>query len=487
MNRHTVYILIIGTLYAAFTIVFCTWPRTTYSELEKRELATFPEFTTERLVSGDFTSDVSRFFSDSEPYRDVFMTVSMNCKKLIAANFTGEDAITFHAAETGLEELQQDTTVVEHLEDHLQADTNSVEIDPYKNHVTADDNAKIAHAGIIIVGSGERVRALMAFGGGAKGGVAYAEIANKFKEVMPDVAVYCMVIPTAVEFYCPDVARKRTRSQRAVINNVHSHLAAGVKAVDVYTPLSQHADEDIYLRTDHHWSPLGAFYAAEKLAQVAGVPFRQLDSYKRRVVHGYVGSMYGYSQDISVKNAPEDFVYYTPKDVEYTTTYTNYTINQNYQVTGMGRPFKSQFFFHYRDGNGGAYCTFMGGDTKITQVRTSTGGGRRIMIIKDSFGNAIPGYLFYSFEEVHVIDSRYFTKNVVDYVRENKITDLVFANNIFNAYNPAYCRKYLRFLTQTGAISAPPAKTSSATSVPDSVSAPTVKDTKEESNSTDSI
>lgn len=453
MNRHTIYIIFIGVLYAAFTVVFCTWPRSTYSELEKRELAKLPEFTIERFTSGEYTGDVSNWFSDSEPFRDIFMAVSMNCKKLIAADFKGEETITFHAGETTLaDELNEDTTTVEHLEDISPTDTDQTEIDPYKNHVTADENAKIAHAGIIIVGSGENVRALMAFGGGSKGGVAYAEIANKFKEAMPDVSVYCMVIPTAVEFYCPDVARKRTRSQRAVINNVHSRLAPGVKAVDIYTPLSQHVEEDIYLRTDHHWSPLGAFYAAEKLAQVADVPFRQLDSYRRRVVHGYVGSMYGYSQDISVKNAPEDFVYYTPKDVEYTTTYINYTINKNYQVTGMGRPFKSQFFFHYRDGNGGAYCTFMGGDTKITQVRTSTANGRRIMIIKDSFGNAIPGYLFYSFEEVHVIDSRYFTKNVIEYVRENKITDLVFANNIFNAYNPAYCRKYLRFLTQTGVI-----------------------------------
>ena len=58
-------------------------------------------------------------------------------------------------------------------------------------------------------------------------------------------------------------------------------------------------------------------------ARVAGVPFRDLSNYERRVVHGYVGSMYGYSQDIAVKNAPEDFVYYVPRNVSYTTTPTN--------------------------------------------------------------------------------------------------------------------------------------------------------------------
>jgi len=90
----------------------------------------------------------------------------------------------------------------------------------------------------------------------------------------------------------------------------------------------------------------------------------------------------------------------------------------------------------------------MGGDTKLTQVRTSTNNGRRVLILKDSFGNAIPGYLFFSFEEVHVVDFRYFTKNMMAYVEENHITDILFANNIFNAYSSHTYRNYARFLAQ---------------------------------------
>jgi hypothetical protein len=90
----------------------------------------------------------------------------------------------------------------------------------------------------------------------------------------------------------------------------------------------------------------------------------------------------------------------------------------------------------------------MGGDTKLTQVRTSTHNGRRVIILKDSFGNMLPGYLFFSFEEVHVIDSRYFTKDIIAYVEENKITDILFANNIFKAYSSHTYGSYLRFLHQ---------------------------------------
>ena len=331
-------------------------------------------------------------------------------------------------------------------------------MEEYRNKLTAEENAKIAHAGIIIIGSGNNTRALMAYAGDSTGGVRFAEAANLYKRKLgKKVNVYLMVIPTSIEFYCPDAAKSRTKSQRATINNIFAHLSDSVKAVDVYTTLGRHASEDIYLRTDHHWSPLGAYYAAKKFAQVADVPFKDTTSYIRKVVKRYVGSMYGYSKDISVKKAPEDFIYWEPDStVSYTTTYINYTIDENYKVTGESGPVKGNYFYHYKDGSGSAYCTFMGGDTKLTKVQTSTKNHRRLIIIKDSFGNALPGYLFFSFEEIHVIDYRYFSFNMVQYVKENKITDILFANNIFSAYSNSITRRYSKFLTQDHATFYPP-------------------------------
>ena len=434
--KHYLYITVIAVVFLAFVVVFNTFPRSTISELEKRELATFPEFSWERLANGSFTSEVSAWFSDSEPYRDVFMTLSMQIKDLIAFA-PSDDNVKFHASDASQGGNHEGT----------KERSDSMAVD--ENRINADENAKIANAGIIVVGKGDKVRAMMAYGGSAKSGVGYAQAANKYKEMFGDkVRIYCMVIPTAVEFYCPDKAKNRSTQQLPVIRNVAEHLQPGVKSVDAHGALSKHANEDIYLRTDHHWSPLGGYYAAQEFARVAGVPFKDLSHYERHVVHGYVGSMYGYSKDIAVKNAPEDFVYYIPKGVEYSTTYINYTINENYQVTGEGKPSKGSFFFKFKDGHGGAYCTMMGGDTKVTQVRTSTHNGRRVIILKDSFGNMIPGYLFYSFEEVHVIDYRYFTKDIVAYVDENKITDILFANNIFMINSSHTYNSYLRFLHQ---------------------------------------
>ena len=90
----------------------------------------------------------------------------------------------------------------------------------------------------------------------------------------------------------------------------------------------------------------------------------------------------------------------------------------------------------------------MGGDAKITTITTSTHNGRRLLILKDSFGNALPGYLFYSFEQIFVVDSRYFAKNMKQYVRENKVTDILFAYNIFNAYSTKVAKKLESLLDQ---------------------------------------
>lgn len=445
MISKRLYITIIALVALAVAVVFNTFPRSTFSALEKRELATFPAFSWERLADGSFTSDVSSWFSDSEPYRDVFMEVSMQLKHWMRISLPGEEQVTFHASTKSIPESSA-SAIPDSIGEMAQTDSlGSQEI--------IDGSAKIANAGIIIVGSGPDVRALMAFGGTGKGNTAYPDAANLYYNTFNgQVRVYCMVIPTAIEFYCPEKVRSHTRSQKATIDNFYAHLAPGVKGIDALSALAPHVHEDIYLRTDHHWAPLGAYYAAREFAAVAGVPFRDLSAYDQKVIHRYVGSMYGYSQDIAVKNAPEDFVYYVPRGADYSVTYITYTIDEEYHVTSESKPRKGPYFYHQRDGSGNAYCTFMGSDTKITQVRTGIHNGRRLLILKDSFGNAIPGYMFFSFEEVHVVDYRYFTKNMTSYVEDHYITDILFANNVFSACSPHTGRTYARYLTQKGGI-----------------------------------
>lgn len=465
MKRANIFLALIGGLFLGLAIIFLIFPRPKFSEVERRELKTFPEFSVDRLLDGSFMSDVSSWFSDSQPFRDEFMTLSMAIKKKMALQRgEGEEQFVFHqTGDVGADLVPGGMDEDEDQSAEGLADSGERDIPDGDISAADGEESKMSKSGILIVGSGDKVRALMNYSGSPSAGNAYVSMVNAYKEALgPGIKVYSMVAPIAMEFYCPEEARKRPglyKSQLPTIRHIYSSLSPEVHAVNVYSALSDHAHEDIYLRTDHHWAPLGAYYAAREFARVAGVYVPELSEFDENVIHRFVGSMYGYSKDISVKNAPEDFIYYTPKDKSYTSTFTVINLDKDFRMIGEGKPFRSQFFKKFKDGSGNAYLTFMGSDFLIVKVETGVRNGRKLAILKDSYGNAIPGYLFGSFQEVHVLDFRYFPHNIVDYCRRNGITDFLFVNNIFNACSSGVAAKSRALLTRKDRSFAPSATT----------------------------
>lgn len=79
------------------------------------------------------------------------------------------------------------------------------------------------------------------------------------------------------------------------------------------------------------------------------------------------------------------------------------------------------------------YLVFMGGDEKITHVKTDVTNKRTLVIVKDSYGNALVPYLTQSFSDIYVIDMRYFDLNAVSFMQQVGATDVLFAMNTFSA------------------------------------------------------
>ena len=61
--------------------------------------------------------------------------------------------------------------------------------------------------------------------------------------------------------------------------------------------------------------------------------------------------------------------------------------------------------------------------------------GRKLMIIKDSYGNALSPLFMSSFEEIYVADLRYMNVNAVDFIQNRGITDVLFAMCSYSAVN----------------------------------------------------
>jgi hypothetical protein len=56
--------------------------------------------------------------------------------------------------------------------------------------------------------------------------------------------------------------------------------------------------------------------------------------------------------------------------------------------------------------------------------------GRKILQIKDSYGNAFAPFLSAHYEEVYIVDYRYFEGNIKELVKKYGITDIIFSHNL---------------------------------------------------------
>ncbi|MCM1055249.1 MAG: DHHW family protein [Bacteroides sp.] len=272
--------------------------------------------------------------------------------------------------------------------------------------------------GIKIIGRNGHYMGLMGCWGTTELCGEYAEAVNRAAEALPNVSVYSMVIPTSSEFYTPEDITGFTASQKNKIDYIAESLSGAVN-IDVYSALVSRLEEPLYTRTDHHWQPLGAYYAAEVFAKAAGAAdsFAPLSEYTAVTKDGYVGSLYSYSESESLYSDPETFtMYISPNDGALKTVYYDTAFQNGYESD----------LFVSRDA-GAYYCSFLGSDDRIAEIETDCGNGRTLVIFKESYGNALVPFLTQCFQKIYVCDVRYFDLNAAEFCESVGATDLLFA------------------------------------------------------------
>lgn len=431
------------------------------SRFENRELADFPEISASQWLSGNFTDGVTKWYTDTIPYRDDMLSLSSRLTKLFGLHignkedkvildgnrgdiekqtlsgtvttqkveiFTGTQPSQTTDTETSGEDSETTAGSTQSGEDTTTTTTTTTtptptQSTPKQTTLPVDKEDATLSNGIMIVGSGKNVRALECYGGSFAYGKTYAEFVNKYKkELGKYVNVYNMNIPTAFAYYCPEKYKKDYGNTLDNINNIRSYLD-GVADVDVYSVLNKHTNEYIYSRTDHHWQPLGAYYAAQEFAKVSQVPFDDLSTYEKVVEEDFVGTLYGFSgYNSELADNPDSFTYYKPSNTD--------KLEVNYYDINFQNPVRSQLFFKaYQKIN--LYSTFLGTDQQIAEIKTDCDNGRTLVIFKDSFGNALVPFLTGSYSKIYVVDLRYFTPNAIEFCQNVGATDVLFATCMF--------------------------------------------------------
>ena len=263
------------------------------------------------------------------------------------------------------------------------------------------------------------------FGSDEARATTYAETINGFADKLNGITVYDMVIPNHTEMGLPQRLKDSdapSTSQAENIKSIYSKLSDNVTPINAYNYLADHNDEYIYFGSDHHWSGLGAYYAYSAFAKTNDLPVLSLDDCTEQQIEGFTGTFSNTASGLDT-----DTVHYWEFPYEVTMDITDESGNLNTYTSP---------YYQYAEAGSLTYGVFIMGDHPLTVLKSASENaeeGKKIAVIKESYGNAFVPYLTYNYEEVHVIDFRTFGDNLVSYCQQNGIDEVLFLNGVMSA------------------------------------------------------
>lgn len=215
-----------------------------------------------------------------------------------------------------------------------------------------------------------------------------------------------------------------------------------LEIVDFSDALSQHKDEYIYYRTDHHWTTLGAYYAYVAYCEQKDLTPVSLEELEENKVEDFYGTFYSKAKRPS---QPADTITWYDVDVDEFAFVAN--LQQDKQLAQLGEVVQEdglellrvdgmmdQRKFEVRD----KYAAFMWGNSGYVKIKSShnlnhqEGKTSRLLLFKDSYANSMIPYLTYNYDEIIVVDLRYMAKSTKELMQEE--FDDIFVMYNFSTY-----------------------------------------------------
>ena len=266
----------------------------------------------------------------------------------------------------------------------------------------------------------------------------YADTVSEVKKGLGDnIKVYNVVVPTHVGVTLPEKFSDMCEPQDKYLNTIVNSYSADVTGISAFDKLMHHRDEYIYFNTDHHWTALGAYYAYRAFTSAAGIEPVKLEDLKEDKIEGYSGSLAYITGRDDLK---EDYVtYYTSKNNIDCTKY-----DEN------GENPEDYMLIHSYASGSNAYGVFLGGDTPILVTKNENGNGKKIAVLKESYGNAFSPFIAYTYSEAHLIDFRYVNIDLKSYLEKNGIDEVIIINNAMASATDARCEELKSLVSSSG-------------------------------------
>jgi len=174
--------------------------------------------------------------------------------------------------------------------------------------------------------------------------------------------------------------------------------------------LKNHSQEYLYYYSDHHWTTLGAYHAYSALMDTWEMTPRPISDYRAYAASDYfLGSLHSKSAYRYVSH--DVLTIYEPK-IDVVAEYDNNgqkktTLFETSKLEGKDK-----------------YSVFLDGNHALVKIKSNQGKGK-LLVLKDSFAHCLIPLMAGQFEEIHLIDLRYYTGSVSSYIEEKGITRLL--------------------------------------------------------------
>ena len=361
MLYYRVLFIVIAVLIIVLDIIFFVLPDKELSETENRTLQQFPKLNFTTLTNGKFESRFDSYVADQFPGRNGW--VGLKSTVDIFSGKTENNRI--YLGKDGY--LIQDLTLPD--EEAYQA-----KIEEIRSFVSAHSN----------------------------------------------LVSYAMIAPTALSVLSDHLpANAPATDEDAFYDKVKSDLAsAGLRVIDPRSALKNAASEDqVYYRTDHHWTTYGAYIAYKTLAEELQLPGKDRTYEKEMITDSFSGTLTASS---GFRTSETDKVYvYIPQPEENVSVY--------YASEGIrSASFYKTENLEVRD----KYTVFFNGNHPQIKIETASTSTKVLLVIKDSYANCFVPFLAADYQKIIMIDPRYYTDDIETLMTTEGITDILYLYNI---------------------------------------------------------
>lgn len=431
--KYTKYkIYVFSAVLMLMTIIALIIPfRPKESKVEKRTLTKFPAFSVQSFLNGEFFNGISTWYADTFPFREALLTGNTRYRGLYGI----QDNQIHGSIQTADEVPAKRISLMDIVLPNIQQEMDSLQ-ESIQERIETQRAADAANGGAKrrqITNVPEQVGSVYVADDTAFSLYGFTqEAANQYidavsalaNKVSSDVTVYDIVVPISTGIYLDEKLQEELgcSDEQAAIQYIYDNMDKKVVTIDAFTALKNHSDEYLYFRTDHHWTALGAYYAYSQLMKEKGITPTSLGEYETMVFDDFIGTLYAASnQTPSLAENPDVVTAYIPLATNKM-TYTDVD----------GNVVDYDIIYDVSDWNSDSkYNCFIAGDQPFEEIHNpNMNDGSSCVVIKESFGNAFVPFLVDHYENVYVVDYRYYPEGLTTLIQERNIKDVIFINNI---------------------------------------------------------